>query len=161
MSVNKYLPYLFVLPEDDANRQLANGFHLNVDKIRQMQVLDVAGGWPEVLKLFTSVHVAEMERDENRFMVLLIDFDGRPNRLDRARADIPNHLTERVFVLGSLTTPEALRASLNSYENIGSAMAKDCRDETDTTWGHDLLRHNAGELTRLRAQVRPILFQAI
>jgi len=37
-------------------------------------------------------------------------------------------------------------------------MAKDCREDTDTTWGHPLLRHNTGELDRLREHVRPILF---
>jgi hypothetical protein len=37
-------------------------------------------------------------------------------------------------------------------------MAQDCRDETGTIWGHELLRHNAGELARLRDHVRPILF---
>ncbi len=48
MSVNKYLPHVFVLPEDDANRQLASGFHLQVpwDRQRQMQVLS-SGWWLE------------------------------------------------------------------------------------------------------------------
>jgi hypothetical protein len=40
-------------------------------------------------------------------------------------------------------------------------MAKDCREGTDTIWRHDLLRHNAGELDRLAAHVRPILFPSI
>lgn len=146
-----------MLPEDDANRQLANGFHLNVSEIRQMQVLDVAGGWGEVLNLFRSVHVNEMERDSYRFMILLIDFDGKPNRLEKARTFIPDHLTERVFVLGSLTDPEALRVALGPYEDIGAALARDCRDGTDITWGHRLLIHNADEVARLRAHVRRIL----
>jgi hypothetical protein len=163
VSVNKALPYLFVLPEDDANRQLAIGFNLNIEKSRQMQVLKVAGGWREVLNLFTSVHIAEMERDANRFMVLLIDFDGKLSRLETVRAAIPDHLGERVFVLGALTTPEALRQALrqvdlDSYEGIGSELAADCRDETDKTWRHDLLRHNSSEVDRLRTHVRPILF---
>jgi hypothetical protein len=38
------------------------------------------------------------------------------------------------------------------------ALAKDCREGTDTTWWHALLQHNASELDRLRACVRPILF---
>ncbi len=29
MSANKYQPHLLILPEDDANRELANGFILN------------------------------------------------------------------------------------------------------------------------------------
>ncbi len=159
MSVNKYKPYVFVLPEDDANRQMANGFHLNVSTIRQLQVLEVAGGWNEVLKRFTSVHVMEMERDKNRFMVLLIDFDGNLNRSDRVKASVPNHLSERVFVFGALTNSEDLRkANLGSYEEVGSALAEDCRGASDTTWGHQLLRHNGNELDRLRTHVRQILF---
>ena len=101
MSVNKYLPHLLVLPEDDANRQLANGFiqdqHLFT---RRIQVLEEVGGWSEVLNRFTSDHVIEMDRYPQRFMVLLIDFDRQKDRLDKAKAAVPGHLTERVFVLG-------------------------------------------------------------
>ena len=73
MSVNKHLPHVLVLPEDDANRQLANGFYLEIDRPRQMQVLPVAGGWNEVLNSFKRDHVAEMERRANRFVVLASD----------------------------------------------------------------------------------------
>lgn len=61
-------------------------------------------------------------------------------------------------MLGVSTQPEALKsAKLGSYETVG--MAKDCREETKATWGHELLRHNAGGIDRLRQHVRPILFQ--
>lgn len=104
-----------------------------------------------MLNSFELDHVAEMERNADRYMVLLIDFDGRPERLQDAKARIPAHLSEGVFVLGALSEPEALkRADLGSYETIGLAMAQDCRDETDTIWVHELLRHNASELDRLR-----------
>ena len=81
MALNKYRPHLLVLPEDDANRQIANGFildtHLN---IRAIQVLPPAGGWKKVLDDFTTVHAAEMQNIPKRMMVLLIDFDldGEP-----------------------------------------------------------------------------------
>ncbi len=161
MSVNKHLPHVLVLPEDDANRRLANGFHLQIDwrKQRQMQVLTPAGGWNEVLNLFRSEHVRAMERYSDRSMVLLLDFDGRRERLDEAKAMIPPGLVDRVFVLGALSEPEDLpRAGLGSYETIGSNMARDCYEETASIWGHDLLRHNAYELLRLRERVRSILF---
>ena len=160
MSVNKYLPHVLVLPEDDANRQLVNGFILDRTlSTRKIQVLEVAGGWNEVVTRFLNDHVARMEIWADRFMVLLIDFDGETERLQRVRARIPGHLTERVFILGTLTEPEALRqCRLGSYEEIGLAMARDCRDGTNTIWGHDLLRHNESELVRLRERVRPILF---
>ena len=123
-----------------------------------MQILEEAGGWQEVLNRFKADHLSEMDRYANRFMVLLIDFDGREDRLSAAKAAIPNHLKERVFVLGTWSEPEELRQSLGSYETIGLAMAKDCRDNTEVTWSHRLLCHNAGELEQLRKHVRPILF---
>ncbi len=159
MSANKYQPHVLVLPEDDANRQIANGFQLKTSKVRQMQVLEVAGGWKQVLASFASNHVPEMRRSPHRLLVLLIDFDGNLGRLETAKANIPGDLTDRVFLLGVLSEPEALRGSLAlSYEDIGSALARDCRDNTDETWGHHLLRHNEGELQRLRDRVLPILF---
>ena len=159
MSVNKYQPHVLVLPEDDANRQLLNGFRMDpLLSIRRIGVLPVAGGWNEVLETFDSIHVAEMERCPFRSMILLIDFDGDEDRLSRAQARIPGHLSDRVYILGAWTKPEDLKTALGSYETIGSAMARDCREETETTWGHALLRHNASELTRLREHVRPILF---
>ncbi|HLG16815.1 MAG TPA: hypothetical protein VJH03_20280 [Blastocatellia bacterium] len=159
--VNKHEPHVFVLPEDDANSRVANAFHKDVDwnRYRQMKVLAEAGGWSQVLMCFKRDQVAGMEKWPHRFMVLLIDFDGKHERLSNAKAEIPAHLTERVFILGALTEPEDLRkAKLGSYEAIGKAMADDCREDANTTWGHDLLRHNAGELDRLREHVRRILF---
>jgi hypothetical protein len=43
-------------------------------------------------------------------------------------------------------------------QTIGLALAKDCRENTNATWGSDLLRHNETELKRLRQHVFPILF---
>jgi len=160
VSVNKDQLHVFVLPEDDANFRLATEFQAQIDftRQRQMYVLNVANGWIKVLDIFASVHVREMRRYPRRFMVLLIDFDGEPNRLQKAKSVIPVDLAERVFVLGARTEPEALKAELGPYEQIGEDLAKDCREQTDETWGRDSLRHNAGELDRLRQQVRSILF---
>jgi hypothetical protein len=161
MSVNRFRPYVYVLPEDDKNSQLANGFHLEVldSSTRQLQVLPEAGGWREVLSRFRSVHLRKMQQDPNGLMILLIDFDGAENRRDEVRAVIPGELADRVFVLGVWTQPERLTADLGrSCEEIGRALGRDCRDETETTWGHELLRHNAAEVNRLRQRVRAILF---
>jgi len=160
MSPNPYLPHVVVLPEDDADSDVANGFWLQVEwnRQRQMQVLPVAGGWEKVLDRFKSDHVKKMERYPARFMVLLIDFDDKKDRLDHAKRAIPPHLADRVFVLGALSEPEALKPDLGVYEKIGSDMAKDCREGTDKIWRHPFLRHNASELDRLRGHIRPMLF---
>ena len=159
MSVNNYTPHILVLPEDDANRQLANGFLLHPSLSTQIQVLEEVGGWSKVLDCFEKDHVKKMDALPDRFMVLLIDFDGQQDRLHRANAVIPDNLKDRVFVLGVWTEPEALRAILGSYEKIGRAIAEDCREDTSPTWGHELLKHNTSEIERMRQQVRPILFQ--
>ena len=162
MSVNKNRPHVMVLPEDDANSSLANGFILHPDlSDRQIQVLPVAGGWIKTVERFKSDHVSAMTRYRDRTMVLLIDFDGNGERLGKVKAVIPEDLKDRVFVLGVWTEPEALRDILGSYEKIGLGMAEDCHDDTTTTWGHKLLQHNSSELERLRQRVRPILFPSI
>ena len=160
--INRYLPHILVLPEDDANSQLANGFLLDLDQpaLAKIQVLPEAGGWGAVLDTFESDHIAGMDRYTERYMILLIDFDGDEGRADAAKLRIPERLSDRVFILGARTEPEALkRSGLGSYETIGRAIAEDCRRDADTTWGHNLLRNNASEISRLRQFARPILFQ--
>jgi hypothetical protein len=161
MSVNKFQPHVLVLPEDDANRQIANGFLLGLPYVvsHKIQVLPEAGGWMEVLDSFLRDHSAPMAKYDKRVMILLIDFDGIEKRLHTARASIPSHLVDRAFILGAWTEPEELKAAnLGSYERIGLAMAKDCRENTSTIWSHDLLRHNDKELSRPRTAVNAILF---
>lgn len=115
MSCNRYQPHVLVLPEDDANRQLANGFLMDESLLtRNIQVLPEVGGWIEVLDHFKSDQVKYMDRYRNGFMVLLIDFDGKAERLQDAKKRIPERLAERVFILGALTEPEALKDDLGS-----------------------------------------------
>lgn len=160
MSVNKYRPHIHVLPEDDANRQIANGFVLDFSLCnRAIQVLDVAGGWTKVRDEFETVHVKEMEKYKNRNVVLLIDFDEDAERLEHFKSFIPQHLSDRVFIVGVWTEPEDLRkAGLGSFEDVGSELARECRDDSRTLWSHELLRHNAAELARMTEKLRPILF---
>ena len=85
MSVNRELPHVLVLPEDDANRQIAIGFQLALDWSvqRRIQVLNPAGGWYRVLDSFESDHVVAMDRNRHRLVVLLIDFDSNIARLEK------------------------------------------------------------------------------
>jgi hypothetical protein len=160
MSVNKYQPHVLVLPEDDANRNLATGFLLDsaLDP-RTVQILPPAGGWGNVAEEFRQVHVSEMNRFPLRHMVLLVDFDEQEDRLSRIQQAIPPSLAARVCVLGTWSEPEKLRQSLNrSLENIGTTLAQDCVSESPGLWEHELLRHNASELARIDGILRSILF---
>ena len=161
MSANRYEPHVLVLPEDDANRDIVIGFRRNSwVNFRQLQVEDVAGGWLEVVQRFEGEHVREMRRLANRHVVLLIDLDGHADRIGVVKARVPPDLADRVYVLGALTEPEEFRRSLGPFEEIGMSLANDCQEGTDRTWGHELLRHNAAEVDRMRERVRGILFQS-
>jgi hypothetical protein len=156
---NKYMPHLLVLPEDDANRQLANGFVLGVQHERRIQVLVEAGGWSVVLERFLSDHISAMRKYHERHMVLLLDFDEQDNRPDQVKERIPDDLKERVFILGVHSEPEALkRAGLGSLEDIGSRLATECREGKREIWAHDLLKINTSELDRLQRFVCGFLF---
>jgi hypothetical protein len=154
MGVNRAKPHLMALPEDDANRQLANGFSLALDPTvaGRFRVLPVAGGWREVLRRFDLDQRKDMQAWPNRFMILLMDFDGRLERLDEAKRAIPQALVDRVFVLGVLTNPEELRMAQGPLEGIGRRMAADC-PAGGGIWDHPLLQHNAPELDRMRAGI--------
>lgn len=161
MSVNKERPHIFVLPEDGANRQLANGLYLRMDPslVRQLYVLPPAGGWRNVCEIFASDHVSAMTRIPTRLMVLLVDFDGKDERRQEVQRYVPEALMNRVFTLGVYSEPEDLKRALNkTYEDLGGLLADDCRDNADRLWSHELLRHNHDELTRLRVAASDILF---
>ena len=162
MSIKKYTEYLVVLPEDDANRQIANGFfkgsNLNENAFT---IRGNAKGWKKALDKFNTTYVPMMKRQEysELMVVLLIDFDRDENRLSYVENQIPEELKDRVFVLGVFSEPENLRSEIKrSFENIGEALAKDCADDTNELWGHELLKHNQMELDRMISLVKPFLF---
>ncbi len=76
--MNKYAKHVYVIPEDDCDRQLAVGFvdHFSVATNR-VQVMPPAGGWSEVLDTFKTEYVRRLHDDPLGHVVLLIDFDGR------------------------------------------------------------------------------------
>ncbi len=165
---NPYVQHILVLPEDRANEEIANGFNNILDLYsRAIQVERPSGGWGKVVDNFTKNHVSAMRIFTKRMIVLLIDFDdyNDPNksnyqeRLSYIKSQVPEDLQERVFILGSRTAPEKLRSEMKlSFESIGESLAKDCAENTNRTWGHNLLKHNEEELKRMILFVKPFLF---
>jgi hypothetical protein len=160
MSVNKHRPHVLIVPEDDANRQIATGFVLHHRLIagKQVQILPVEGGWSKVLAKLL-VMQSEMKTYPQRQVVALVDFDERPERRGEFMAAIDASLHDRIFVLGAKSEPEALKKlGLGNYEAIGKALAEDCANRTSNTWAHPLLSHNTNEIGRMQASVVPVLF---
>ena len=168
--INRYKPHLLVLPEDDANRQIANGFILNSNVNEfAIQVLPIADGWGKLVDKFKDDHVSLMRRFPRRMMVLLIDFDRQGERLSYVKSQIPEALQDRVFILGVLSEPEDLKRIKKKFESIGTGkleqigetLANDCSNNTNELWGHDLLKHNKTELDRMILSVKPFLFNKV
>lgn len=161
MAVNKYKPHVWVIPEDDANRQLANGFIL--DDFVDDKCIDVrppCGGWPNVLDEFVDIHVRHLRDYPLRHLVLLIDFDDQfERRLQHFKNHFPGDVADRVYVLGTLSEPERLRVAVGqSLEDIGERLANACGNNVDDLWHHELVQHNETERARLMASVKPFLF---
>ena len=153
MTVNRYKPHLLIVPEDDANKDLALGFFRGAwdIKARSFYVEDVAGGWGSARDRLGSL-CEKMKQDRFRHVLVLVDFDQSATRREEVLRDVPEECRDRVYVLGVWSEPEALQAALGhaSREKIGEALARECEDGTDAHWSHELLSHNAAEVARLR-----------
>lgn len=161
MSVNVYKPHLLVLAEDDANRQIANGFFLDPSvKLRNIDILKPAGGWGKVLNSFLQDHIAALRKWPGQHLVLLVDFDDQvESRTQQFVSQFPADVRDRVFLLGTQSEPEPLRRQYGaSFENIGKKLAAECYRDENQLWDHPLLAHNAAERARLNAKVKDILF---
>ena len=159
--MNKHTPHLLVLAEDDANCDIVNGFVLDTHvRPRFIGMPEIAGGWSHVRNEFHDEYLPKMRLFRNRHMLLLVDCDGDPDRIETILDGIPADVRDRVFVLGSLITPEKLKSALRTtLEDIGGRLARDCAEGTDVTWSHEQLQHNESELKRLQAVVVPFLFR--
>ncbi len=168
MSINKHQPHVWIIPEDRADEQLANGFiqHPAIDRAvaaRAVQVVRPAGGWTAVIEMFIREYVSWLRRfADHAHVVMLIDFDDKDIEGRRAHFDrnIPEDVKPRVFVIGSKVDPEALQRELSmTRERIGSALAEDCLKQDSELWRHEHLVHNSSELERMSTTIKPILFQ--
>lgn len=161
MSVNFYKPHVLVLPEDDANRQIAIGFLLDPSlKQRNIQILTPSGGWGKVLSSFVKDHIEGLRKYSLRYLVLLIDFDDQvAARREHFLQHFPDDVHDRVFLLGTSSEPEPLRKKCgDSLEAIGKQLAVECYRGETNLWAHALLAHNEPERQRLNAKVKSILF---
>lgn len=149
-----------MIPEDDANRQIANGFlnHYAVDECAGY-VATPAGGWTHVLTVFKDNYIKYLYGWDKAYIVLLIDFDNADNRKERCEKDIPEDLKSRVFIIGSRQCPEAaVKAIGKKPEEIGSLLADECSSGQYVVWTNDHFGHNYAERQRLSEAVKDFLF---
>ena len=157
MSVNRHRPHLLILPEDDATRQIANGFWL---KARNMRVLPQADGWPNVLSTFRSFYIQYLRTYAHAQLVLFIDFDQQfSTRFSHFQQAIPQDIANRVYVLGAATEAETLTKQVKlNKEDVGKALADECLQETDQLWRCPELAPDAPEVKRICVATKAFLF---
>ncbi|HET6250927.1 MAG TPA: hypothetical protein VFE47_24775 [Tepidisphaeraceae bacterium] len=161
MAATKFLPHVVLIPEDKKDEDIANGFrdYFAVDETR-FEIRNVAGGWRKVLAALIEPEKARLYKYPERKLILLIDFDNEfDTRFAQFQNEIPFELKDRVFVIGSMHTPEKLTTATRlSPEKIGKKLAEECDLGNSALWAHEHLRHNAPEVARLHKFVRSILF---
>lgn len=160
--MNKFLKHVYVIPEDDADRQIAVGFvdHPQVKHTR-IQVMPPAGGWTKVKDTFREEYLPRLRDYPGAHVVMLIDFDGQveERKLDFEQS-IPAEFRSRVFVIGSKDTPERLKKEAKqSFEKIGESLADECDADAVELWDREQLVHNRVDRLRLVETVKPFLFE--
>ena len=89
MSADRSKLHVLVLPEDQADHEIANGFRghqLNNDRTqRQIQVENVGRGWLRTCETFKEDYIPGLRRITTRHIIILIDFDGERGRMEKAQ----------------------------------------------------------------------------
>ena len=159
--MNKYKPHLYVIPEDDANRQIANGFlTYHAINTRSILVSGVARGWTNVIEVFKTEYIHEVSTNKHCHVLLLLYYDGAFElRQSFIAESIPDEIKPRVFTLGSSENPEKLKAELElTYEKIGNELARQCHRNISDLWLHEKLIHNKRDVERMAATIRDVIF---
>lgn len=169
--MNLHAPHLLILPEDEHDHRLAKGFiaHLKINHMK-IKMLAWANGWRKAQAQITEPGSAEIQhlgRYPYAHLLVVLDFDKRPNRLAEIRAKIPATIGDRVYVLGAWDAPQRLKSQFaykHSFEQIGAALFEDCLAPVtvasavgNPTWQHPALQHNQAELQRFKTHVCPFL----
>lgn len=160
MAVNKYRGHIYIIPEDDANRQIAVGFEKDFRiKTRTIQTLPVAGGWTLAVEKLLTEYVSILRSNSKSHVVVLIDSDNQPDRINKSLADVPDDVRDRVFILGAFREPESLKAAANlHFEQIGERLAEECYVGDTNLWGHDEFSHISNEVSRAKDSLRSLIF---
>lgn len=161
---NKFRDHLVIVPEDQKNNDLINGF-VNATSIAShaFQIQRIARGWINAVDSLQDMKLVSLPL---RRVLLVIDFDEKPeSRNDQVHEKLSKFLTqneyERVYLLGTRSEPEDFRSTLKmSPEQVGAQLYLDCKTPQPGLWGHALFAHNLKTRARLIAEVLPFLINS-
>jgi 5S rRNA maturation endonuclease (ribonuclease M5) len=153
--MNKYKKHLLILSEDDAYKDIANGFFIKYPLVNK-KIEESAGGWENLIHLFKNEYEEGIRKNQNRHVLLLLDLDNHSERLELIYNEyLSSDIREQVFVLCCKDESERLKKNLGhgTFETIGKKLAESCLNNTftvqDNPWLCEELKHNQKELKRL------------
>ena len=161
---NKFRDHLVIVPEDQKNNDLINGFvNASLFESRAFQVQAIAGGWPKAVDSLQHMQLAALPL---RRILLVIDFDEKlESRYGQVNDRLSKFLAptehQRVYLLGTRSEPEDFRSTLKmSSEQVGAQLYLDCKTPQPGLWGHALFTHNLKTRARLIAEILPFLINS-
>lgn len=157
--VNKFKPHLFIVPEDDADRQIAVGFQMHLEANGRMQIVDVAGGWLKVVNVIKDEYVPLLNNNPNTHVLGIIDCDKDADRIAEQLKTFPAGIRNRIFLLGVNENPQEFKRSTKMhFAQIGEKLADECyKDELDL-WNHEMLSYSSIEALRAKNALRELVF---
>lgn len=158
-AVNKFKPHLFIVPEDEADERIANGFQLHLEVAGEVQIMPAAGGWKKVINTILVEYVPILKSNGNAHVIGIIDCDNDSERIAKQLATFPADLRERIFVIGANANPEVFKNAVKmKFEQIGEKLAAECFSDQFELWNHEMLSYAAGEVVRAKNTLRTFLF---
>lgn len=157
MSVNRYQPYLIVLFEDQAYKDIFLGFEMFDHK--QISMKPVFQGFDDVFFQLTnsdSLTSKELRQYNSSYVLALIDADldsQSESKINQLRDALPNEYKDRIFIMGSKYEAEHIkRAIINEgkWEKISQKLENSCRAGDCKLWEDEMLKHNIGEIISLK-----------
>lgn len=157
--MNKFKPHLFIVPEDDADRQIAVGFQMHLEAKGEMQIVDVARGWLKVVGVIKDEYVPLLKNNLNSHVLGIIDCDKDADRIAGQLENFPEDIRNRIFLLGVNENPQEFKRSAKMhFAEIGEKLADECyKDELDL-WNHEMLSYSSSEALRAKDVLRELVF---
>lgn len=157
MSVNRERPYLIVLFEDNAYKDLFLGFEFSFHK--QIQQKPVLQGFDDVLFQLTnsnSTTLKELNKYPNAYILAITDADmdsHQESNIDTLKKSIKGIYRNRIFVLGSKYEAENIKKEIigqGKWRRLAKELESSCQNDSCELWHNDMLKHNLDEIVRLR-----------
>lgn len=171
MSINRQQEHVIFFGEDEATRDLAQGF-VESAKINELRcdVWHTFGtGWQSTVE---AIELVNMVRYPLTRLVLVIDLDRKGvHHIDKIKREIAESpFKDRVYVIGGAKDVQALQRAFVAANSIGKMseqdtgrkIADECfKDESciEGVWANPELVGNVAELVRLCRDAKDIIFK--